>query len=300
VSAENSKTMDLVLPEAENRSLIIHGPGVCPYAKCSYCPLFSEGRSKSFDIKEFQGHIRGEAVRFPPEEITSIFISEGNTMSMEPRILNAILKALYANFPFLERVSVYGSAQAILNRSVRQMEIFLKRGLTRIHMGLESGSDRILSILNKGVDRRGMLEAAGRVKNSGIELYVNVLIGAGGTALSAEHLEASASAINTVNPDSVELHTLVPIKGTPLFDRSAQGQFEFLSPHDSIREIRALISTIEVPVRFTCAHYSNHCQINGRLPGDRQRFLKELDYSLSIDESLFDTTGIVNIGLPKE
>ena len=44
----------LVLPEAEARSLIFHGQGICPYAKCSYCALLRGGVSKQFDTKAFR------------------------------------------------------------------------------------------------------------------------------------------------------------------------------------------------------------------------------------------------------
>jgi biotin synthase-like enzyme len=298
VGTEYGETVNIILPEVETRSLVIHGPGVCPYAKCSYCPLFSQGKLKAFDISEFRSYIHSEASRFAPEEITSIFVSEGNLMSMDPKVLSSILKTLHDNFPFLEKVSVYGSAYAILGHNRRQMEGFRKKGLTRLHMGLESGSNRVLEILNKGVDKDGMFEAARMVKDAGIELHIYVLIGAGGAAESEEHIRETSTLINAIAPDSIELQTLVPVPGTPLFGEAELGKFQFLSAHESIREIRLFVETINGPARINCAHYSNHCQIHGRLPEDRQRLLKELEYSLSIDESLFDASGIVSIGLP--
>ena len=294
----NKDNQSIVLPESESRSLIIHGHGVCPYAKCSYCPLFSEDETKPFDLREFEDHIRSEARRFQLEDINSVFISEGNTISLEPKTLNAILKILYSHFPFLETISAYGSAGAVLNRTPKQLASFRRNGLSRIHMGLESGSDEVLQLLNKGVDTKGMLEAATLIKNAGFELYLYVLIGAGGTALSGEHVKATAEAVNEISPGSVDFQTLVQIPNTPLTREAQQERFSFLSPHESIREIRDLIEEIETNVAINCTHVSNHCHVRGIIPNERERLLQELDYSLSLDESLFDNSGIANIELP--
>ena len=294
----NQGKFGMVFPKTESRSLIIHGPGVCPYAKCSYCPMFSEDKTKPFDLREFEEYVRSEARSFQLEEISSIFISEGNTISLEPKMLNSILKILYFHFPFLKGVSAYGSAKAVLNRTSKQLASFLRNGLTRIHMGLESGSDDVLRLLKKGVDKEGMLEAATIIKKAGFELHLYVMIGAAGTELSGEHVKATAEAVNEITPSCVDFQTLVPIPHTPLTEEAQEKRFTFLSPHGTIREIRAFIEEIDTTVEINCSHVSNHCHVRGDLPDDRARLLSELDYSLSLDESLFDNSGIANIELP--
>jgi len=280
----------LVLPEIESRSLVIHGQGVCAYAKCSYCPLFSSGKTRSFDKREFEQYIEAEARRFTPEEITSVFISEGNSIGLEIKLLQGMLKTLYKHFPFLKGVSVYGSALSVLKRRPDAFSELRKRGLTRIHMGLESGSDAVLKLLNKGIDQAGMIDAAGKIKKAGIELFLYVLVGAGGRSLSGEHVDGTSEAINLIEPHSIQLQTLIPIPQTPLFVEEQRGNFKPLSPHDSIREIGSLMKKINVPVEINCSHITNYCQTSGRLPEDHERLQREIDYALSLDESLFDTS----------
>ena len=207
---------------------------------------------------------------------------------MRKRLLIEVIRILYDNFPFLRSASVYGSALSALEWRPRELSELRRRGLTRIHMGFESGSDVVLEILNKGIGSEGLVDAASRIKTAGIELFLYVLIGAGGRDLRA-------ALVNEVAPDALEVQTLVPVPGTPLFEEARNGRFSPLSPHDSISEIIALIERLEVPLGINCSHLSNHCQVSGRLPEDRERLLRELEYSLSIDESLFDSSGIVNI-----
>ena len=287
-----------MLPDSESDSLIIHGQGTCPYAKCSYCPLFSGGESTSFDHDLFEQQIQEEAQRFSPEEITSVFIAEGNTISMEMNALRAILAALYKHFPFLARVAAYGSARAVSGRLPGELEELRRLGLTRIHMGTESGSQAVLEILNKGVDVAGIETAAREIKKVGLQLTTYVLIGAGGVALSEEHVAKTSAMINRIQPDTLALQTLVPIPQTPLYEQIGRGEFEQLSPHGTILEIKAMLSAIEVSLDINCSHISNHCQGKGRLPEDRRRLLSELDYTLSMKESRFNPSGLLNVILP--
>ncbi len=165
-------------------------------------------------------------------------------------------------------------------------------------MGLESGSDRVLLLLNKGVDAEGMVKAAGWIKDAGVELFVYVLISGGGRYLSLEHVENTVEVVNGIAPHSVDMQTLVPVPRTPLYDQIENGDFELLSPHETIKEIRYIIEGISVPVEINCDHISNYCYVHGRLPEDRERLIMELDYCLTLDELLYSEKGITNIKLP--
>ena len=299
MSERENGAAEIILPDSEADSLIIHGQGTCPYARCSYCPLFSGGKSESFDHDLFEQQIQEEARRFSPEEITSVFLAEGNTISMEMGSLRAILATLYKHFPFLARVSAYGSALAVSERLPGELDELRRLGLSRIHMGMESGNEKVLEILNKGVDVAIMEEAANEIKRVGLQLTAYALIGAGGAALSEAHVTQTAAMINRVRPDTLALQTLVAIPQTPLYEQIQSGEFEQLSPHGTIMEIKALLSAIEVELDINCSHISNHCHGMGRLPEDRGRLLNELDYTLSIKESQFNPSTLINVSLPE-
>ena len=164
------------------------------------------------------------------------------------------------------------------------------------YLGFESGSEEVLRLLNKGVDRESQVEAAERIKDAGIELCIYVLVSAGGRGLSAEHVRATTEAINRIAPACVDIQTLVPVPRTPLHDALERGHFELLSPHESIREIRLLLEGIEVPIAVNSNHISNYCNVEGCLPEDRERLLRELLYCLDLDERPYAVTDIVNVG----
>jgi radical SAM superfamily enzyme YgiQ (UPF0313 family) len=53
---------------------------------------------------------------------------------------------------------------------VEELVQLKEAGLSRLHVGLESGSDEVLKFMNKGVTAQQHIEAGQRVKASGISL----------------------------------------------------------------------------------------------------------------------------------
>ncbi len=61
--------------------------------------------------------------------------------------------------------------------SVENLKRMREAGLTRIHVGLESGQDPLLAYINKGATREDHMLAGRKVKEAGIELSEYVVLG---------------------------------------------------------------------------------------------------------------------------
>jgi radical SAM superfamily enzyme YgiQ (UPF0313 family) len=57
-----------------------------------------------------------------------------------------------------------------LKKSVDELQLLRDAGLRRIHSGMESVEDEVLSLINKGTDREGIIRAGLMIKEAGIEL----------------------------------------------------------------------------------------------------------------------------------
>ncbi|MCX5894026.1 MAG: radical SAM protein, partial [Deltaproteobacteria bacterium] len=119
-------------------------------------------------------------------------------------------------------------------KGLAKLELLAAAGLKRIHVGLESGDDAILTQVRKGADSR-TLSAAGRlVRQAGIELNAYVILGLGGREQTASHARETARVLNDMQPHVVRLRTLVPKINTPLFWRiSRPGGFSYSAPTGS-------------------------------------------------------------------
>lgn len=56
-----------------------------------------------------------------------------------------------------------------------------------LYMGMESGSDKVLTDIKKGVTQAEMLEAGARIREAGIPFNGSVILGLGGIKDSEEH-----------------------------------------------------------------------------------------------------------------
>jgi hypothetical protein len=83
------------------------------------------------------------------------------------------------------------------------------------------------------------------------------------------------------------LRTFVPKVNTPLLKEVLAGRFVMLTPHEVLRETRALLEHIDAPTRVVSDHYTNYVNLSGRLPEDKEAILRTIDESLAQDESTF-------------
>ena len=116
----------------------------------------------------------------------SVFIQDANSLVMKASDLVEALLYLKAAFPSVDRVTSYGRSQTIAQLlTVEDLKRLKEAGLTRLHLGMETGSDALLRYMRKGVTKEQHIIAGRRVKESGIELSEYVMPGLGGREVVA-------------------------------------------------------------------------------------------------------------------
>jgi len=217
----------------------------------------------------------------------TLFFPAGNTIAMPSGELAHICRYAMEQFPRLERVTIYGSSRYIVRKRPRELRALHESGLSRIHVGLESGSDEVLKRVKKGTDHAEQVLAGRMVKDAGIQLSEYVILGLGGVEFSREHSSATADAVNAIAPDFLRLRTLVPKIDTLLLHQIRKGRFQLLSPHGVLRETRELLERLICRTRIASDHYTNYINLAGELPEDRERLLTQIDHALSLGEDRF-------------
>ncbi len=274
-------------PPSEADSLLIQATVGCPHNRCTFCLVYKNGPRFSVrdvtDIKEDilkARDIYGDCVR-------TLFLPAGNTIAMKTEDLCEILVFAKAVFPEIERVTVYGSSQYIHKKGPQGLKRLAEAGLSRIHVGLESGDDVILKKIKKGTDSREQIQAGKWVMDAGIELSVYVILGIGGKERTEPHARETARVLNQIEPDFIRLRTFVPKINTPLLEDVENGAFQMLGPHEVMQETAVLIKGIEASSYLASDHYTNYINLEGRLPGAKNRLLEEIETVLKRDEASF-------------
>jgi radical SAM superfamily enzyme YgiQ (UPF0313 family) len=228
-----------------------------------------------------------KAARIYGQNIQTLFLPAGNTIAMKTKDLCEILVFAREVFPELERITVYGSSQYIHKKGPEGLKRLADAGLTRIHVGLESGDDVVLKKIKKGTRSREQIEAGKWVKDVAIELSQYVILGIGGTARSESHAIETAKVLNEIVPDFIRLRTFVPKINTPLLKEVQNGSFEMLGPHGILQETACLIGELETRSYLTSDHYTNYINLEGSLPEEKTRLIERINAALEKDETVF-------------
>ena len=224
--------------------------------------------------------------------IKTIFFPSGNTIIMKTSDLIDILNYTTELFPTIKRITVYGSSQYIARKGIDDMKKIAEAGLSRIHVGLESGDDTILKQVRKGTTAAEQIKAGLITKQAGIQLSEYVVLGLGGKARTTEHIKETIHVLNAINPHYIRIRTFLPKINTPILEDIKSGKFQILSPHETLGELYTLIQGLEVTSHLVSDHYTNYIPVQGQLPKDRINMLKEVKQALQQDESSFRTTYI--------
>ena len=274
-------------PPSEADSLLIQATVGCPHNKCSFCMVYKKGPPfRCRRVQEIYADI-DEAYDRYGSNVRSIFFPAGNTIAMPTRDLSAICRYSKTKFPELQRMTVYGSSQYIVQKGLLDMKLLHQAGLIRIHVGLESGDDTILKKVKKGTSAREQIQAGQIVKQAGIQLSEYVVLGLGGIDRSTKHALKTAEVVNEIEPDFVRLRTLVPKINTLLLHQIKKGRFQLLSPHQVLLETRLLIENLCISTVLTSDHYTNYLDLSGKLPEDKDRLLAAVNQALTWDPSRF-------------
>jgi radical SAM superfamily enzyme YgiQ (UPF0313 family) len=274
-------------PPSEADSLLIQATIGCPHNKCTFCMVYKKGPPyRVRPVAEICQDIR-EARRRYGDLVRTLFFPAGNTIAMPTNALSAICRCAMEQFPDLERITVYGSSKYIIRKGLEDLKEIRTSGLKRIHVGLESGDDEVLRRVKKGTNASDQIKAGIRVKEAGIELSEYVILGLAGLERTRDHAVATAKAINEIRPHYVRLRTLVPKINTLLLHQMERGDFQMLSPHQILKETFQLIDRITCPTTLTSDHYTNYINLEGRLPQDREKLLREIEKALRMDEDRF-------------
>ena len=154
-----------------------------------------------------------------------------------------------------------------------------------MYYGMETGDDATLKAVNKGVDAEQAVEAGRRVTASGMKLSMMIILGLAGAEGSERHALATAKAINIIKPTHLSALCLMLYRGSELLEQYEAGKFNPLSPAGLMRELKLIIENIDLPADRHCLfrsnHVSNYVQLAATLPHDKQRLLRDIDYSIA-------------------
>ena len=308
-----------IRPPSEANSLLLRLTRNCPWNKCAFCRSYQGqtfSRRSVEDIKKDIDTVADICRSFRQEgdngvnmdlllrlhnagnyqvfHIASwlyhggrtVFFQDANSLVMPASEIVEILNHLKKRLPSVNRVTTYARSSTLARKSVEDLTAMREAGLSRIHIGFESGSDAVLKMINKGTTARQHIEAGQRVKAAGLSLSEYVILGMGGKALGREHALESAKVLNQINPDYIRIRSLTISRGTTLHAMALNGTFEEETDMEIIAGARLMVENFEGITSYVISDHSMNLleEARGQLPEGKDGILAVYDHYLNLKE----------------
>lgn len=262
-------------PPSEAYSLIVQVTYGCSHNTCAFCGMFKAKQFRMRPMEEILEDFRMARAYY--SRVGRIFLADGDALIRKADELALILDTIRELFPECERVAAYASPIALRVRTDAELKMLREKGLSLLYMGLESGSDRVLSLMNKGHTASEIVAMGQKAKRNGFGLSISAISGLGGPELLEEHGRETARAINAMNPEYAALLTLVVEEDAPLKQWVEEGTFHLLSPAEVLDETLLTVETLDSPgTVFRMNHASNYLTLRGTLNEDRERMVSRV------------------------
>jgi hypothetical protein len=306
-----------IRPPSEAHSLLLRVTRNCPWNRCTFCPVYKGTR---FSVRPVAHVLRdidavyeavqqlGEGPRdLAPTGLAGgdprawvaarnwlrygrrqVFLQDANSLVVDPGDLAAILRHLKTRFPEVTRITSYARSNSIANLDAGALAALRGAGLSRIHIGMESGADEVLKMVRKGATQRMHILAGLKVKEAGMELSEYYMPGLGGRGRLEVNAVETAAALKQINPDFIRLRTLAIPPDTPLYEDCAAGRFDKATDVEMARELLLFLESL---TGITSAVKSDHIlnllpEVDGQLPQDQARLIGIVHTFLKMDPEL--------------
>jgi radical SAM superfamily enzyme YgiQ (UPF0313 family) len=265
-----------IRPPSEAQSILLQVAVGCSHNKCTFCGSYKD---KRFRIKDEEIIFRD--IRWAARNLRNsrrLFLMDGDALIIPQQRLVRILDEINAQMPWLERIGTYANAKSIHKKTPEQLQELADKKLGIVYLGMESGDDRVLQAVRKGVTAREMIERGRKVKQAGIGLSVTVLLGIGGREGSLRHARATGEALTAMDPDYVGALTVMLIPGTPLAEEAERGAFQLPDQERILEELAEMLRHTELSTGlFISNHASNYLPIKVAFPGGKEEALNRIE-----------------------
>jgi radical SAM superfamily enzyme YgiQ (UPF0313 family) len=241
----------------------------------------------------------------------TVFIADSDSLVMKD--IAEIVAHVKKAFPKMKRMTSYARAKTLMKLGPKKLEKIKEAGLTRVHVGLESGDRKTLEFMQKGSTPEEMIAGGKAAREAGLELSFYILIGAGGTDRLKEHAIESARVCNEANPDFIRLRTLVVQNNSLLEEKRKSGEYKPTSPIEKLEEVKLFLETLDVTdCHFASDHFTNNVWLDntvvysgiyGDLPADKEEMLSVLENTIGflkvtegdvVDATILYDRGMIN------
>lgn len=279
---------DVYRPPSEANSLIIQLTIGCARNTCRFCTMYKRKQFRIRPLPEVIADLHWVKEQYP-YYFDRVFLADGDALIVKTPDLITILDNIYRLFPQVRRVTTYGAAKDVLQKSPEELKSLRSHGLEMVYIGAESGSDKVLADVDKRVTAAETIEACQKLKAAGIKTSMTLITGLGGRADTREHAIESAKLVTAAKPEYLGLLTLTLGGDAPLKQDHLSGKFQKLTSLECLEEQKLFLEQVDSEGTILRSnHVSNHIALSGTLNADRESMIALLERAISLGKTFPD------------
>lgn len=205
-----------ILPPDQYRSVVLQAAEGCTWNRCTFCNFYMDRPFQMRSAKGFTEHVRavkdllGEGMRLRQ----GIFLADGNALALSNHRLDPLLEIALEFFP---RQSWYGFVDLYSGerRDPEEWRFLAERGLGRVYVGMETGLDELLLLVDKPGSAAELEAFVRALKSAGLAVSLIVMIGLGGAEYRSRHRRTSLDLLRRLPLSEGDLIYLSPFVEHP-------------------------------------------------------------------------------------
>ena len=264
-------------PMPEMHNVMVPVTSGCSYQKCLYCDLNFRQKFHIFKLAEIEDYLRKEKIKYDnmrrsPKKFTLL---EGNPLCVKASFLEDVFTMIHKYFE-VEYISMFARATDVLRKTDEELLRLKAMGMDRLCLGLESGSDEVLSFHKKGHSVSDSIRACKKLERLGISYSVYIMLGLGGKEMTLAHRKGTAKLLNEIKPFEIVFVTTVIFKRAPLKDLVRAKEFTRLTIKDVLAEEIYILQNLENSTVIKATHKTNPLPLLAKFPEGKEDMLRKL------------------------
>jgi radical SAM superfamily enzyme YgiQ (UPF0313 family) len=215
-----------------------------------------------------------------------IFLTGANPFAMSYENLKIYALTVRDYIIKCQSIAMFASVRDIKGKSIEQLKKLRAMGINGLSIGMESGDDKTLSLVNKGYTAADIVEQLAKLDEAGIEYYLVYMTGLAGKDNGQRNALNTAKVLNEISPYFVEnpyflsIDSLTLFPDTEIYRMVQRGEFIPAGEKERLEELITLLQNLRLRTRIQADTISNFMPITGLFPKENEKMIGELRYIL--------------------
>jgi radical SAM superfamily enzyme YgiQ (UPF0313 family) len=262
----------------------------CSHNACTFCTMYKDVPFKVDDLSIVEEDLKEAKATYG--QLERIFIENADPFVLSFEKLKTIGLLIRKYFPDIETISTYANIKNIKDKSIDELKELRELGYNDLYIGLETGHDPILKLMNKGYTAMEAYNELTKLNEAGIAFFTLLMLGVAGKGKGKENVEATIDLLNKVQPKMISVIPTGVFEGSHLEVLMNKGDYEEASEYEMLLEEKELLEGLKP---FKCLFYGQHANnlvsVSGMLHKDKDRLIAAIDAGIKeFDPKTLHTT----------